>query len=556
MADLNSLLQMGLGWLQNMETAVRQALAALHPLVLIMSSILLTAAVSAFYCRMANRRFRLRKDQEIASMVTQFVEERSKSEAILADLDVGVLAYTSDGVLININPAARKMLMPKAIPETLKSFIDQYGQENGIQAALLLGSDTISGKLQIADRILRLRLKESRFDEDRKAGTLVVVQDITDQEGEEKQRKEFVANVSHELKTPLTTIKSYSESLLDWGLNEKNAEAIRKDVWRIHDDSLRMERLVEDLLLLSSIDSRGIRVRMELVDFAYLVRQAVERLQHQAQEKQLEMTCYTLTRIPTVFVDRIAMERVITNIVGNAIKYTDKGGEIKIYISYLIDDVYVKVADTGFGIDKEHLPRIFNRFYRVDMTGSRMFGGTGLGLSIAKELVELHGGKINVSSVLGKGTEFTVMVPTALKVMQDTLEGYLVNNPLTGALHRSAAAELQQQAADMGLGQEQLGELKPEETEALLAHILERDQPLSGTAGNRKKIAGERSAIPKSPSSQSAEKKAEGQTAAEQNDRTKDKEKDKVKAEMKEGNGKPEPAAVSQATAEIKPEAR
>lgn len=477
---LISLAQVNLGALDRLIDSLRQTLSGIHPLLLVLMTILVSGLLFGAYCRLSNHRYRNRKDREISSMVTQFVEERRKSEAILADLDVGVIAYGSDGILINTNPAARKMLAPNPIPENMKDFLAAYGQDNGIQAAILLGSDSIGGKTQVADRILRLRLKESRFDEGRRAGTLVVLQDITDQEGEEKQRKEFVANVSHELKTPLTTIKTYSESLLDWGLAEKNSDAVRKDIWRIHDDSLRMERLVEDLLLLSSIDSKGIRVRMELHDFAFLVRQAVDRLQHQAQDKQLDMTCYTMSRIPSVYVDRTSMERVVTNLVSNAIKYTDRGGEIKVYISYLIDDVYVKVTDTGFGIEKEHLPRIFNRFYRVDMTGSRMFGGTGLGLSIAKELIDLHGGKINVSSVLGKGTEFTVMVPTARKVFLDTIDGFLVNSPLTGSLHRAASAELLQIALDMGLVESQLSELNQDSAARLLSRALERDEPQSG----------------------------------------------------------------------------
>jgi signal transduction histidine kinase len=469
------------GILDRLNDWLQLTLSAAQPLVLILITTLVTGLLMTAYFRLSSRRYRNRKDQEISSMVGQFVEERTNSETILLDLDVGVVAYGRDGILINANPAARKMLAPRPIPENLKAFIDEYGQENGIQAAILLGSDSISGKILVGDRIIRARLKVSRFDEARHAGSLVVLTDITDQENEEKQRKEFVANVSHELKTPLTTIKTYSESLLDWGLVEKTVEAVRKDIWRIYDDSLRMERLVEDLLLLSSIDSRGIRVRMELLDFAFMVRQAVERLQHQAQEKQLEMTCYALSRIPSVYVDRTAMERVITNLVSNAIKYTDRGGQIKIYISYLIDDVYVKVADTGFGIEKEHLPRIFNRFYRVDMTGSRMYGGTGLGLSIAKELVELHGGKINVSSVLGKGTEFTVMVPIARKIFCDTLEGYLLNNPLTGPMHRAAATELQQTAIDLGLIENQLSELSADDMDKLLMRALERDH-LADTA--------------------------------------------------------------------------
>ena len=463
------------------------ALSEVHPLIWIGGSIAVTVLLMTLLTRLINRRYRYQKDREISSMVSRFIEERSKSEAILADLDVGVIAYGSDGVKINTNPAAQKMLSPRTVPENLKDFLDQYGQENGIQAAILLGNETIGGTVQCNDRILRIRLKESRFDEGRRAGTIVVLQDITEQEREEKQRKEFVANVSHELKTPLTTIKTYSESLLEWGLAEKSIDAVRKDVWRIHDDSLRMERLVEDLLLLSSIDSKGIRVRLELLDFAHLVRQAVERLQHQAQEKTIEMSCYTLSRIPLVYVDRTAMERVVTNLVCNAIKYTDRGGAVKVYISYLVDDVYIKVTDTGFGIDKEHMPRIFNRFYRVDMTGSRMFGGTGLGLSIAKELVELHDGKISVSSVLGKGTDFTVMIPIARKVFGDTLNGYLLNCPPADALHRAAADELLQMARELRLTDQQLSDLTRLQAELLLDKTLERDEPEPGGVSSETK---------------------------------------------------------------------
>jgi two-component system, OmpR family, phosphate regulon sensor histidine kinase PhoR len=465
------------GILNRLYNKLLENLSGISPLLLILFTFLATTLLLVAYCRSANRRYRRASDARLSQMVSQFVDERTKSEAILLDLDVGVVAYGRDGILINVNPAARKMLAPRPIPENFNAFIDEYGQENGIRAAMLLGSESLSGKIMVGDRIIRLRLKLSHFIENGPSSSLVVLTDITDQESEEKQRKEFVANVSHELKTPLTTIKTYSESLLDWGLAEKNEEAVRKDIWRIHDDSLRMERLVEDLLLLSSIDSKGIRVRMEILDFAYVIRQAVERMQHQAQGKELEMTCYALSRIPSVYVDRAAIERVVTNLVSNAIKYTEKGGKIKVYVSYLIDDAYVKVVDTGFGIDKDHLPRIFNRFYRVDMTGSRMYGGTGLGLSIAKELVELHDGKINVNSVLGKGTEFTVMIPIARKVFCDTLEGYQMNNPLTDPMHHAAAADLQLMAAELGLIQGQLSDLAAENIEKLLDRMLERDRP-------------------------------------------------------------------------------
>ncbi len=448
----------------------------------IFGACIITAILVILSCRWLNRRLQRKKDRQMANMVREFVNERNKSEAILADLDIGVIAYSSDGVLINHNPAARKMLQPDKVPQSLTEYVSRYGQENGIQAALLLGNETISGLVLQEDSILRVRLKESRFDEGRRAGTIVVMQDITDQEREEKQRKEFVANVSHELKTPLTTIKTYSESLLEWGLAEKSKEAIHKDIWRIHDDSLRMEKLVEDLLLLSSIDSRGLRVRLELLDITQVVRQVVDRLQLQAKDKSIDMACYAVSRIPLVFADRTAMERVITNLAGNAIKYTEKGGSVKIYISHLVDDVCIKVQDSGFGIEKEHLTRIFNRFYRVDMTGSRMFGGTGLGLSIARELVELHDGKISASSVLGKGTEFTVMIPIARKLLESTFNAYQTNSLPPDMLHEAAASELKQMIDEQGLASADLAELDNRQIRQMLDRILEKDEATSQEA--------------------------------------------------------------------------
>jgi two-component system phosphate regulon sensor histidine kinase PhoR len=448
------------------------ALTAREWLLIISVTVLVAVFLLFALFLLSSRRFRRRKDKEVASMVSRFVEERDKSEAILTDLDVGILAYSSDGVLINSNPAAKRMLNPEPVAEKLTDFLQAFGQDNGLQAAMLLGTAQASGKISVEDRILRARYKESRFDEGRKAGTIVVLQDITESEREEKQRKDFVANVSHELKTPLTTIKTYSESLLEWGLVEKSADAIRKDLWRIHDDSLRMERLVEDLLLLSSIDSRGIRTRMEQLDFSKLIRQSVDRLQHQAQEKQIELTCFSVARTPFVYVDRTAIERVMNNLISNAIKYTDRGGQIKVYIGYLVDDAYVKVSDSGFGIDREHISQIFNRFYRVDMTGSRMYGGTGLGLSIAKELVELHEGRITVASTLGKGTEFTVLIPIAKKVFTDTVEACRSGWPRNDVLHQSATADLQQLAVELDLARESLSEIEANNWPVLLSKVL------------------------------------------------------------------------------------
>ncbi|MBP7402439.1 MAG: hypothetical protein KBA30_07470 [Clostridia bacterium] len=401
--------------------------------------------------RTVRRRTGRRNEQITLEKTTSlFIGERQRANLVLQDLDVGVLLYNSSGQLVSRNPAALTLLGNATPPSTIGEFLRAYGQDNGIHASLLLGTGRASGPITIGGHILRIRVKET-WQNDRKAGTLIVVSDITDQEMEEKRRKDFVANVSHELKTPLTTIMTYLESLLDWGLEEKPPSAVRKDILRIQEDSLRMKKLIDDLLLLSSIDSSGWRPRMEQLDFDRLVRQTVDRMLLQAQDKEIRIECFTVSRIPLVFVDRSAIERVISNLVSNAIKYTERGGEVKIYTSSLSEVAIVKVSDTGYGIDAEHIDKIFNRFYRVDMTGSRMYGGTGLGLAIARELVEMHTGRISVTSDLGIGTEFTVTIPTSRKTFRETLSAILSGAPYTDPFHQAAAEELVRQATVMGI---------------------------------------------------------------------------------------------------------
>jgi len=408
--------------------------------------------------------------------VAEFINEKNKAEAILIDLDVGILAYNSNGVLISHNPAVCAILGIPEPPETFKDFLMEYGRENGLQAGFLLGSGLSAAIFQTKDRIVRIRLKEAKLDQGMKAANIAVIQDITEQENEEKRRKEFVANVSHELRTPLTTIKTYSESLLEWGLKEKNKESIRKDVFRIHEDSVRMGTLVEDLLLLSSIDSKGMRPKMDQHDLSSVLRSVVDRMQIQAEEKHIELSCYTLAKLPMVFVDRSDIERIMINIISNAIKYTDQNGKVTVYLGILADDVYVKVSDTGFGIEKEKLPLIFNRFYRVDMTGSRMYGGTGLGLSIAKELTELHGGDITVKSVLGKGTEFIVRIPSARKVFEDALSALTINLVGTSVLYRMANETLALRAKEIGWNVDSLNKLTMSQIEELAKRTAYQDE--------------------------------------------------------------------------------
>lgn len=417
-----------------------------------------------------------RESTILSHTVKEFINEKNKAEAILTDLDVGIVAYGSDGVLLNSNPAFCKIMNTTEPPSTFKKFLVRYGQDNGLQAGILLGTGVNAAIYQINDRIIRMRLKEAHLDEGVKAATIVVIQDITDQENEEKRRKDFVANVSHELKTPLTTIRTYSESLLDWGLEEKNKESIKKDVYRIHEDAVRMGALVEDLLLLSSIDSKEMRPNMEQHDLGSIVRGIVDRMQIQAQDKNIDLKCYSLAKIPWIFVNRSSIERIIINILSNAIKYTEPNGTVTVYMGVLLEDAYVKIADTGFGIEKDKMQHIFNRFYRVDMTGSRMYGGTGLGLSIAKELAELHGGEITVSSVLGKGSEFIFKIPSAKTVFEDSI-GYVSSNSTNNdILYRMAKETLLERAKSIGLELDSLLSLENKQAKELIKQTVYIDE--------------------------------------------------------------------------------
>ena len=418
-------------------------------------------------------RERKNKSKLLDVTVNRFLHEKNKAEAILSDLDVGIVAYGSDGSLINYNSALCKILQVTEPPVTFKRFLNEYGRENGLQAGIMLGTGLNEVLCEIGGRNVRIRLKNAMIERDSNLATLISVQDITQQEQENKRRKEFVANVSHELRTPLTTIKTYTESLLDWGLNEKNPDSLRKDILRVHEDSIRMETLVDNLLLLSRIDNKGMVSGMDQHDLDVVTRSVVERLQLQAQEKKIRLECYSLGKLPWIFADRAGIERILLNIISNAIKYTENGGRVTVYLGILLDDVYVKVSDTGFGIAEDKIPFIFDRFYRVDMTGSRMYGGTGLGLSIAKELADYHKGDISVNSILGKGTDFIVRLPAARKLFEDA-----ANYTPTGSgeteisIYKAARDVLSARAKEIGLHGGDLSLLTVRETEMLIERTI------------------------------------------------------------------------------------
>lgn len=444
----------------------------------LMASILVLIGIAAglligfMYSSLKTRFSNTQADRRLKTIVANFEQEKGASETILRELQVGILAYGGDGRLISENPSAHAILSSDQLPLTLQLFLAQYGDDNGIKAALVLQTPNITGIVHVADKIVRLRLTQSQLVENRKPGWIIIIQDITEQEREEKQRKDFVANVSHELKTPLTTISGYSETLLDWGLDGMQQEEVRTYINRIHDDAVRMDSLVQDLLLLSSIDSRGIRPKMGQYDIVSVMKQVVGRMQVQAVEKEIQLESSVLSLIPPVFGDASAIDRVLTNLISNGIKYTDHRGYVSVSIQLTNDYISMKIVDNGMGVAKDNLPRLFHRFYRVDSTGSRKYGGTGLGLSIAKELTEIQGGTISVSSVLGKGTEFVITIPKAEKTYRETLTAIFDGSPRHEIVYENAAVYLQSAATEIDLPVSDMSHLSNEQVEQLLAFLL------------------------------------------------------------------------------------
>lgn len=240
-------------------------------------------------------------------------------------------------------------------------------------------------------------------------GVIIVLQDVTEQKELEEMRKEFVANVSHELRTPLTTVKSYAETLLDGAVDNKDLALSFLQV--INNEADRMTALVQDLLELSRLDNKQVKFNLKSVNIAQLIIKSVEQHQILAQKKNQNLG-YSITNEKIIInIDPERIQQVLSNVISNAIKYSPEEAKINVSLSEEEDFVVVKVTDTGFGIPESDLPRIFERFYRVDKARSRQMGGTGLGLAIAKEIMEHHKGKIYAESEYGKGTTITMKFP-------------------------------------------------------------------------------------------------------------------------------------------------
>lgn len=244
--------------------------------------------------------------------------------------------------------------------------------------------------------------------EDGEFSLLLFLQDITEEKRVETIKKDFVANVSHELRTPLASIKGYSETLLDGGMDDK--ETLREFLRIIDRHATRMARLIDDLLILSRLESHQMAIVASPMDLRELLVSTAKGFEKQARDKGIELASKIPDNLPKVLGDRDRLEQVLVNLLDNAIKYTHSGGSVFISARNSDGAVRVDIKDTGIGIPADDIPRIFERFYRVDKARSRELGGTGLGLAIVKHIIQGHNGRLHVESMPGKGSTFSFSI--------------------------------------------------------------------------------------------------------------------------------------------------
>ncbi len=352
--------------------------------------------------------------EEIQNNIRTITEEKNELRAILSSMAEGVIVIDKDERILLINSSCEEMLGLSAEKVTGKFLWEVARKEELIslvKRVLTRGDEEgIEMTLDFPEtRVLYAQVAPILSEGGDNSGVVVVFHDITRLKQLEKLRREFVANVSHELKTPLTSIKGFVETLVEGGISDP--ENSMKFLKIIQQHTERLDNLVNDLLELSSIESGELPMNFEKIRLkeliAHTVASFVDRLSQKNQMLNITVTPEDLDG----WIDEEKMQRALSNLLDNAHKYTPSGGQIEISATQELDRIKIEVSDNGEGIPSEHLPRIFERFYRVDKARSRQLGGTGLGLAIVKHIILAHGGEISVESKVGVGTKFTIYLP-------------------------------------------------------------------------------------------------------------------------------------------------
>ncbi len=337
--------------------------------------------------------------------------EKHKVEIILEHISSGVMAFNTEQELIHINSAAKQLFkFEDGALSDLKfdDFFETLGANVYMAEFLYLEkSKNVTRDIPIRKMNVKASFAPFKTDSGKTDGIVVVFEDVTEQVALDTSRRNFVAEVSHELKTPLTVIKTYAETLQ--GIEDR--DSMLPFIKTIETETDKMTNLVRNLLELSRFDSNEFRLSKQPFSLDEMLLYLIQTYKIEAEKKRITLS-YIPSKIPsTIYADKDAIERALRNILSNAIKYTFDGGKVSILTTRVLNEVYIKIEDNGKGIPQADLAHVFERFYRVDKSRARNEGGTGLGLSIAKEIVNRHGGDITIESKLGRYTRVTVKIP-------------------------------------------------------------------------------------------------------------------------------------------------
>jgi signal transduction histidine kinase len=343
-----------------------------------------------------------RMSEQLAARLHALEADDALMSALLESINEGVVAISGRGSVVRLNESAREMLgVHSAVPFPA----DRLPQEPAVRAALrdaMAGAPTEPREMVFDSRTIALTARPLPD-----GGVVLALLDLTTRRRLERIRRDFVANVSHELKTPLTVISGFAETLLDADISPAQR---RQFVGTIQSNVVRMQRIVDDLLDLARYESGGWVPNPVSVDVSAAASEALALVQPEAARRSLEL-CVTISPgAERATADPTALRQILQNLIENAVRYTPSGN-VTVFTERRGNGTVVGVRDSGIGIPREHLPRIFERFYRVDAGRSREVGGTGLGLAIVKHLAEAHGGSVRATSTVGSGTEIAVFFP-------------------------------------------------------------------------------------------------------------------------------------------------
>ncbi|MGB7604218.1 MAG: ATP-binding protein [Lutisporaceae bacterium] len=347
--------------------------------------------------------------------INSIKDKNTKMEAILSSVVNGIIAVDSNENILFINPMAHQMLNIAETDIVGKHMLRviRNNKIDNIIKDILKNKSFEESEITInypSEKIFRLYSNAITYPEsDRIIGIIIIIQDITEIKNLEKMRSEFVANVSHELKTPLTSIKGFVETLKAGAIEDNDAAVRFLNI--IEDEANRLNRLISDILSLSEVENKKSKPRNEIIDTREKIIEIVSLLQNQAVHKSISLNAKIEANVDKLKGDTDQFKQMLINLIDNALKYTPEGGTIEVAAYNLENNVVIRIKDNGIGIPKEHIPRLFERFYRVDKARSRNVGGTGLGLAIVKHIVLQFEGKIEVQSEVGKGTEFILSIP-------------------------------------------------------------------------------------------------------------------------------------------------